>query len=286
MQATEKAVRSALDQLPPGSIPPGDALPPFTQIWSAYAGCARPPDFAILQPPLERLFPDSPVRLTSDAELLSSPALHSPAQRCINLICGTGSLALLWEKRDGQLQQSARSGGWGPLLGDEGSGWSLGREGVKSLLSASANGSPLRPWQEEILKAFGVKDEPQALIRVSSILDTGLPHGEADRVRRGRISHCSRMVISGAESGDDLALQAVDKVAMEVIEVLRPLVKRLDQDERDTMLVVAGGLGQVDLFWSRVVEEMEKLGWMWYEVVKMAEPALEGVKLLAQNLPS
>jgi N-acetylglucosamine kinase-like BadF-type ATPase len=93
------------------------------------------------------------------------------------------------------------------------------------------------------------------------------------------------MVISGAESGDDLALQAVDKVAKEVIEVLRPLVKRLDQDERDPMLVVAGGLGQVDLFWSRVVEEMEKLGWTWYEIVKMAEPALEGVKLLAQFQP-
>jgi hypothetical protein len=51
------------------------------------------------------------------------------------------------------------------------------------------------------------------------------------------------------------------------------------------MLVVAGGLGQVDLFWSRVVEEMEKLGWTWYEIVKMAEPALEGVKLLAQFQP-
>lgn len=171
------------------------------------------------------------------------------------------------------------------MLGDEGSGWSLGREGIKSVLNSSANGRPLCPWQEEILKAFGVEDEPQALIRVLSTLDTNLPHGEADRVRRGRISHCSRMVISGAESGDDLALQAVDKVAKEVIEVLRPLVDLLDHGARDTLLVVAGGLGQVGLFWSQVEEEMDRLRWPWYEVVKMAEPALEGVKLLAQPSP-
>ena len=68
------------------------------------------------------------MRIVHDTQLILAAA---DVQDGIALISGTGSVA--WGRTpDGR---TARAGGWGYLLGDEGSGYWVGRQAVRHALS-------------------------------------------------------------------------------------------------------------------------------------------------------
>ncbi|KAK4687427.1 hypothetical protein P7C73_g2695, partial [Tremellales sp. Uapishka_1] len=234
---------------------PSDRLVLFDRVWGGYAGCARLCDREMLYPALRSLFPRATVRLTSDAELLTAPMITLGYDKAVTLICGTGSLALAWTRRADDITQTGRSGGWGSLLGDEGSGWSLGKEAVKSVLTYAANQRELLDWHKEILQRFGVAD-PDRLVAAAISLDPQLPHPLADSERKKRIASCSPVVYEASE-GDAEARRIVESVAAEVIQTLAPLV--LEEETRSTVLVVTGGLSQADRFWEQVEKGMASL---------------------------
>ena len=287
--AVSAAVRSALTQLlhdQPHDLE-STSIPHFEALWFGIAGCARPPDFQALQPLLYSLFvgdtaPPPNFKLSNDGELLTAPFILSPHQRAITLICGTGSLALSWVRTPSGVTQVGRSGGWGFLLGDEGSGWSLGREGIKSVLTHSANGHPLLPWHLSILDLFDAQNGDQ-LLRSAISLEQDHTPAAADGRRKNRVTRCAGIVGEAAGQGDALALDVMDKVAREVTELLRPLVVAQEYDLHDTLLVVGGGLGQSQLFWSKVDAHMLREGWSWVDVIKVSRPAVEGVRSLAKT---
>jgi len=92
------------------------------------AGCDRIQDKQKLKGLLKDLFPGTPVIAESDARVALYGALEE--EPGILVISGTGSVAI---GQDGQ-GKVARAGGWGYLLGDEGSGYSIGREALRSCL--------------------------------------------------------------------------------------------------------------------------------------------------------
>ena len=182
------------------------------------------------------------------------------------------------------------------MLGDEGSGWSLGREGIKSVLTYTANSRPLLPWHRDILERFGVVDEPHRLLTALTTLDPGLPVNVADSERKKRIAACTKDVVQAALGGDDEALVLLRRVAAEVVDLLRPLVDGVDIDHdgdqeiktgpKDTILVVGGGLANVDAFWDIVESGMKAEDWEWAMVRRVDEAALEGIKVVMDDKAS
>lgn len=71
----------------------------------------------------------------------------------VAVICGTGSVAV------GSYQgRTVQAGGWGYLLGDEGSGYWVVREAIRVLLGRRDHGSPPGPLGDQLLAATGSKD--------------------------------------------------------------------------------------------------------------------------------
>ncbi|BEJ11152.1 hypothetical protein CspHIS471_0105740 [Cutaneotrichosporon sp. HIS471] len=283
LAATREAVRNAIEALrnadPSAQIAfPYDGGVRFESVWAAYAGCTRQSDRDALLLPLQEMFGD--VRLTGDGELLTAPAIGGPPHRFITLICGTGSLALLWDYNE-RAEQLARSGGWGPILDDAGSGWALGKEAIKSVLTFTANKFDLREWHCDILSHFGLHRTTGAdrLISASSTLDPTKSPFEGDALRKKRIADCSRIVVKAAEGGDDEALRLLGVLADQVCSTLAPLVDVGKVREKETMIVVAGGLGQVQLFWRLVEDRFAKRGWR-FRTIKMPEPGRSGLEAL------
>jgi glucosamine kinase len=69
------------------------------------------------------------------------------------VICGTGSIAAgRWQGRTGW------AGGWGYLLGDEGSGYWIVRAAIRALLARRLRGEPAGPLGACLLDAAGVGD--------------------------------------------------------------------------------------------------------------------------------
>ncbi len=97
-------------------------------ISAGLAGCDRLQDKRKLKALLKGLFPGTPVIAESDARVALYGAFEEKPG--ILVISGTGSVAI---GQDGQ-GRIARAGGWGYLLGDEGSGFSVGREALRACL--------------------------------------------------------------------------------------------------------------------------------------------------------
>jgi N-acetylglucosamine kinase-like BadF-type ATPase len=115
------------------------------------AGCdtdgGRERMLALLRP----LLPGACVDVVHDTRLVLAAAGLDAG---IVLIAGTGSIA--WGRRgDGA---EARAGGWGHLLGDEGSGYWVAREAARRVLSAHDRGDPPSELTRALLSATGVAD--------------------------------------------------------------------------------------------------------------------------------
>lgn len=135
-------------------------FPLFSAVWIGCAGVDSPQDASDLQTLLAPLFSiptslpkgqsadrdynarDSNAftpRLTvdNDTALLASPLQkYAPSiKTAVVTIAGTGSVVSTFtETADGLLQPGGRAGGWGWLLGDEGSGFFIGKEALRKIL--------------------------------------------------------------------------------------------------------------------------------------------------------
>ena len=164
------------------------------------------------------------VRVCGDAEPILAAA--SSDNSGIALICGTGSLA--WGRNTAG--KIARSGGWGYLLGDEGSGYWIARAGlVAAMRAADGRGaltSLLLRFQQELQA-----NSPQELIeRVYS-----------PQMTRERIASLAHLVFDNAER-DETARQIIADAALELAAMVAAVRRELQLPANDYSLALAGGI--------------------------------------------
>ena len=99
-----------------------------------FAGAGRHAGIAFYRGCLESLLPETRVLIESDAFISYIGAIG--IQPGVLLIAGTGAIAIA-RQNDGTM---IRVGGWGPVFGDEGSGYWIGREAVSAALRANDAG--------------------------------------------------------------------------------------------------------------------------------------------------
>lgn len=98
-------------------------------------------------------------RLDLQSDAYIALMAHTLGMPGIIAICGTGSMLMMV---DGQGRQHV-SGGWGYLLGDAGSGYSLAREALMAICAAEDGVAPPTPLTNDALDYFGA-DSPRGLI--------------------------------------------------------------------------------------------------------------------------
>jgi glucosamine kinase len=142
------------------------------------------------------------------------------------LIAGTGSSAF----GRGPTGVSARCGGWGPVIGDEGGGAWIGRRAL-SVVSAAADGrEPETALTGAVLTAAEVSATPD-LIRWAS---TATP---------ATLATLAPVVMTVADAGDLRANSIVSMAVEELALHVRALARQLFTDERASVPVaLMGGL--------------------------------------------
>ena len=97
-------------------------------VCGGFAGAGRREGVQFYRGALSAAFPQSRIRVESDAFISYVGAIGlNPG---VLLIAGTGSIAIA-RKHSGVM---IRAGGWGPIFGDEGSGFWIGREAIRAAL--------------------------------------------------------------------------------------------------------------------------------------------------------
>jgi len=120
-----------------------------------FAGAGRPAGIAFYRGCLESLLPQTRVLVESDAFISYIGAIG--IQPGVLLIAGTGAIAIA-RKNDGTM---IRVGGWGPVFGDEGGGYWIGREAVRAALGAHDAGT-FPEFVDAITSELGLRQIIQA----------------------------------------------------------------------------------------------------------------------------
>ena len=129
---------------------PLDPLHRLDAVCVGSAGASVPATRQFLTEHLAPLTRSGQVMIVKDAALIL-PAAGLDAG--IALICGTGSVAI------GRYQgRQVQSGGWGYLLGDEGSGYWMVRAALRVLLDRRDRGVPVGELGDRLLAATGTCD--------------------------------------------------------------------------------------------------------------------------------
>jgi glucosamine kinase len=141
----ESSATAALADLLAGL--PLDERRPLDAICVGSAGASVPGARQFLTDHLAPLTRSGTLLIVKDA-MLVLPAAGLDAG--IALICGTGSVAI-----GSYLGREAQSGGWGYLLGDEGSGYWMVRAALRALLARRDGRAPLGDLGDTLLAATG-----------------------------------------------------------------------------------------------------------------------------------
>ena len=139
-------------------------------------------------------------------------------------IAGTGSIAY---GRDAH-GRTARSGGWGLAISDEGSGQWVGRAAVSAVLGAKDAGAE-PPLLETILKQWKL-----------ATLDDLVRHANASP--RPNFSSLFPLVLAAADSGDVLALDVLRRAGNELAALARNVIRRLFAEAATVPVAMAGGV--------------------------------------------
>lgn len=157
------------------------------------AGAGRVPEQMALQQELEGRQLAGRILVVSDARAALEGA-HGGAEGIV-CIAGTGSMVL----GRNAAGEEARAGGWGPVLGDEGSAYALVLEGVRGALRAVDGSGAGTQLQQDLLEALGLTDWKDVIAAV---------HGEG--LSPERLAEACPAVFAAARAGDRVAVDVID----------------------------------------------------------------------------
>lgn len=308
--------------------------PKVKAIWIGSAGLSSSNVIQSYRQQLSQVFQENwladentPIWITNDAVLLSAPMLRDPsAQACVCLIAGTGSAGFAFQRTPSKdaissasLQPTdaagtagagenedipglitvSKTGGWGYLLGDRGSGWSIGLSTIQLLLTREEarqfSPIPLTDFEKDACRGLGVSS-PIELIYAAyqdRVCASGGNFFHAEDARKRWLAEITRVVFdyafdSQSRSGKEVATQLLHQAIDECIDSISKLCNPADRIRPSTStLVLGGGLWSNSHFQKLLTTKWQENGSDSFKNVHIVKsPAHEAVSYLAQKFLS
>lgn len=263
IQALDEAVAAAFAQagLPRGTV---------RVACLGLAGAGRVEGQTLVHAWAEQIRLAHQVEVTGDTALLLEAG--TPQGWGLALVAGTGSMAY-GRAPDGR---TARAGGWGYLLGDEGSGYAVAMAGLHAVTLAADGRGPQTELTAVFLEKMGATTPAELVPRV---------HGDWDRTA---LASLAPLVFANAGRGDAVAQRIVVKAAGHLAEIVAATARALAIDTQVAPLALAGGLLLAhDTYRELILQELSTLAIHVAPVALVEEPA-EGAlrRAAAQDLKS
>lgn len=206
-------------------------------VCAGFAGGGRAADAAVVKEQFESILKNKyaleiPVIITTDALITLEGAFGG--KEGVVIIAGTGSI--VYAKDDKEIFH--RAGGFGRIIGDEGSGYAIGRKGLaaaaKYLDSRGKENFPARALKDN----FGI-DTSEALIK--KVYEENFEP-----------SAFAPYVINGAAENDETCIKIIDEESDELLLHIKAVKNYLGLSFR---LCLSGGLVTTDNYFAKLVKE-------------------------------
>jgi N-acetylglucosamine kinase-like BadF-type ATPase len=198
---------------------------PIAAVCLGIAGVDRPQDEQVIKGILRRLGHKQTARVVNDATI--ALAAGAPERTGVVVLAGTGSIAFGQDASG----RTARAGGYGFLLADEGSGYWLGHQALRAVVRAADGRGPATELTSLLFGELEVASVPELVPRV---YERGLP--------KHRIAALAPLVQRAHDRGDGVAAELIGQGARELALNARSVVRQLDFGESSYPVVLAGGV--------------------------------------------
>lgn len=158
----------------------------------------------------------------------------------IAVLSGTGSFAAAVNKKG----ESAEIGGWGPILGDEGSGYYIGVCALKAIINEyedCGKKTILTPMIKEYLNIEDI-----------SMLRRIVYQKDFSRTYMGNLC---KVVYEAAQKGDLVAIEIIDDAAKQLANLVIKAANKLKMDDGVYEAAITGGVSNLGTF---LMEPFEK----------------------------
>jgi len=204
------------------------------------------------------------VQVAGDNEIAHAAAFHGEAG--VLVIAGTGSVAYGRNERG----ETARAGGWGPLVSDEGSGEWIGRAAVSAALRAFDSGQSTRLFQA-ILGAWGVSTREEMVAKANSNPPPEFPALFPE-------------VLAVADAGDAMAGDILHRAGVELAALAGIVIRRLWPGTGGVRVATSGGVLRNSGLVRQVFHNSLKAKRRGVTVFQPEDEAVEGALWLARRV--
>jgi len=164
-------------------------------------------------------------------------ALLQGQEGCL-VISGTGSIMI------GRHQgKEDRVGGWGNLLGDEGSGYAIAKGLIQKILHAYDTGRPYSPLEKQLLQAENFASPFELVKFVYS-------------ASKDRIAELSLIVANAAAAGDKEAAQILKEAGKDLAAQTALLIEKLEMMHQPNIAVTGSVLLKNDTVYQAFKEKL------------------------------
>lgn len=189
------------------------------------AGVDRAADEAVVRRVMARIGYTARILVVNDALIALQAGIGDGPG--IVIVSGTGSIAY----GRNATGEAARAGGWGHVLGDEGSGYWIGRRALRAVVRhADGRGGPTSLTQK-LLGHFGAVRATELIQKIHHE-DVG-PHA---------IATLAQYVQQSRDENDPTAVAILTQAVDELIAAATAVMMRLDLTRQEFTFVLAGGV--------------------------------------------
>ncbi len=217
---------------------------------------------------LAELLPNVPAQVYNDAVIALAAGTGGRLYGIV-LISGTGMIVYGFNRAGAE----ARAGGWGALLGDEGSGYALGAAVLKAVTWAADGRGPETALTPATLSRLG-------LAQVEDLIDWAYRDVAWDR-----FAALAPVAVTCAEEGDPVAERILDAGADGLAIAVDAVVRRLAMRDEAFPLILAGGTLRAPAYAERVRTRLVRLA-PRADIRPLERDPAEGAALLALRMLS
>jgi N-acetylglucosamine kinase-like BadF-type ATPase len=221
----DEALRSIEEAISEACARAGIGFDQISSACAALAGVGDPAHYDPMKEALDREFGAGAVELVTDARAALEGALNG--EPGVVVIAGTGSIAMGMNHAG----REARSGGWGPTLGDEGSGYDIARQALKAVAASFDHRAPRTLMTDLICARLGIETaaDLKAVIYKSEIV-----HAE--------IASLAELVCEAAQEGDPVAISILQEAGQNLGELAVSVIEKLRMAQQSFRVACVGSV--------------------------------------------
>lgn len=184
----------------------------------------------------------------------------------ILIIAGTGAICF-GKTKEGRVH---RVSGWGHIIGDEGSAYSLGVKVLNAVMKAYDGRGRQTVLTKNLLDYMDINSEEEIINLIYK-----------DGITKQHIASMAILIDDACQLGDEVALEIVSQTVDELYECLEACIRKLNFADKNIKVIINGGVLVKNTYINKGFRDKIKDNYPLIEITTMIHDAAYGAAIMA-----